>query len=1460
MATCITNYKNENKWKLEFLNMNYLIFLLSLILSIIPIKSACPKGGKINDTNCFNDLIIIKKYYRSGNFATNNKGDMIIEYSNDHENVQNKRLFYGIKKNGRYFFENEEAYKEKEVNNPISNSNIQSRYEARNIFVSLEDDTEKTKEYLFSTSSYETLTELHDLENDIYKSRETIDFFNIHNIFSFEYSLFENQESNKNVYYCVFTQNEIDQITIKENNEDKLVDYSKTFTIKKFGLASFDLSNYNLKKSLNNTNNYNNRVISSFIIKTYDILVVFFVRKDDEEVKNGRYSMIFYDLDLNMKNEINVTDSIVEPRSGEGVFSKSLYLKNEYAAFVYFLKGYDNTLVYFKILKFSQTGSNPNDKYSYEEILSKNLSQIQQDFISDIALNDFVKVDDNRLIFLSTSRKDMIDTDQYNFDLHILFLDLYETYTKIKTRHFYYDLSGHQIRKELYGYIYNGYFVFTSTVVTPQNYVSENYFSFLIFFSYANGTDFEIDISLYLTDIADHDDNNNLYDYLISKLVVDNNIFEYEKIDVINLISIPEELLFYNKTDGEKDVNKLINNNDFFIHEHALEQNKNKEKTDKYYHLDYQYLVKEPEYDTFYGTTNKDVDGNDNFKEIFNQNRKVFYGRTNRLKFKLCYKYCSRCIEFGTKIYEQKCATCLDDYTYNYWHYLDKYKSNCVQQNYFYDEDSKNNIVCDSTFYYFYPQENKKICFKSGFNCPSEFSYLNTTTKECQKKTIPPSTIPKVPSTIHIIPSTIPIIIEKIPSTFIQEPNNIVSTIIPIKAESSLIKTDINPISEEKEGCSFNSLKNNNCSFLNESNSEILSKIKDMVYTYSKGSTVIVKSKEGFAFQVSNTNKENKMKSDNNNLTVIDFGDCEKKIQEKLHINEPLIIVQFEKYTDNLSEKYIQYEVFNPITYAKIDISICEDTQIDIYIPLNLSEEVENFYKDLMDQGYDPFNINDKFYREICTPYTSENGTDVLLDDREEYIYNSIANETLCPDNCEYSSYLLNEKYLKCECDINTTGIDTLDLHHINGKNIYRSFLSTMKYSNYKVMRCYNLVFNLKIFLHNFGSIATLLIFVIYLLFIIYYAIKGISSLKLSISKLMFEFQDSIKNTNEALKIAPEEKNKEKRNDKRRRSTNYHHKNKGKINYPPKRNSVRKATKATAIDTEGIDFIPLGDDNNQKRVKRKSFKLKSKAEKNKIPEIQIQNIKTSNDEINTNKVDKENKKREILKLDNFELNNLDYEEASDYDKRSYCATYWSVLMREHLILFTFFSWNDYHLFYVKIERFFISLCTDMTMNGLFFIHESMHKKYTENEDFTFVQKLPQLLFTLIVAHVIEVILCFFSMTDTAYYEIKSLPKTKESQEKVINIIDRVKNKLICFYIFTFLLFLFYWYFISAFCAVYQNTQIIFLRDSGISFLISFIDPFIIYGFTCILRAISLTACLRKKLWCIYKLSDIIPIF
>ena len=93
----------------------------------------------------------------------------------------------------------------------------------------------------------------------------------------------------------------------------------------------------------------------------------------------------------------------------------------------------------------------------------------------------------------------------------------------------------------------------------------------------------------------------------------------------------------------------------------------------------------------------------------------------------------------------------------------------------------------------------------------------------------------------------------------------------------------------------------------------------------------------------------------------------------------------------------------------------------------NLVETVSN----IMDQGYDPFDINDKFYREICTPYDSENGTDVLLDDREEYYYSSL-NTIVCPDGCGTSSYSLDTRYLKCDCPVDEDDI-TLDIKHMSG-------------------------------------------------------------------------------------------------------------------------------------------------------------------------------------------------------------------------------------------------------------------------------------------------------------------------------------------------------------------------------------------------------------------------------------------
>ena len=108
------------------------------------------------DSNILNSFLVFdSKNYRSGHFAFNSNGDMIIEYSND-----NSRLFYGLKKNGKFFFKDEQQNEIPYKEIVLGNSNY--RYESRNIFISLNNNS-NNKEYLFSSGTQESMTELFDL-------------------------------------------------------------------------------------------------------------------------------------------------------------------------------------------------------------------------------------------------------------------------------------------------------------------------------------------------------------------------------------------------------------------------------------------------------------------------------------------------------------------------------------------------------------------------------------------------------------------------------------------------------------------------------------------------------------------------------------------------------------------------------------------------------------------------------------------------------------------------------------------------------------------------------------------------------------------------------------------------------------------------------------------------------------------------------------------------------------------------------------------------------------------------------------------------------------------------------------------------------------------------------------------------------------------------------------------------
>ena len=196
-----------------------------------------------------------------------------------------------------------------------------------------------------------------------------------------------------------------------------------------------------------------------------------------------------------------------------------------------------------------------------------------------------------------------------------------------------------------------------------------DFFSFLMFFSYPNGTDFYMDISSYVMDTEFYQESYNLISYLLSNRSIDNNIFGYQPVEEIKLVSIPEEIIFYK---SENDI--PLSNGEQISIDHVLKQNKEKIKYDKNYFLDYQFIAKGFEtYNELYNHAHKknytyNTGKTCNFQESYSQ--KIYYGRTNRLSFRLCHKYCETCEEIGNSIDNQKCLTCLPQYKYDYYNHL----------------------------------------------------------------------------------------------------------------------------------------------------------------------------------------------------------------------------------------------------------------------------------------------------------------------------------------------------------------------------------------------------------------------------------------------------------------------------------------------------------------------------------------------------------------------------------------------------------------------------------------------------------------------------------------------------------------------------------------------------------------------------------------------------------------------
>ena len=91
------------------------------------------------------------------------------------------------------------------------------------------------------------------------------------------------------------------------------------------------------------------------------------------------------------------------------------------------------------------------------------------------------------------------------------------------------------------------------------------------------------------------------------------------------------------------------------------------------------------------------------------------------------------------------------------------------------------------------------------------------------------------------------------------------------------------------------------------------------------------------------------------------------------------------------------------------------------------------------------------------------------------------------------------------------------------------------------------------------------------------------------------------------------------------------------------------------------------------------------------------------------------------------------------------------------------------------------MCTDMALNVFFFSDETMHKMYLDYGKYNFVQQIPQIVYSTIVSQLIQVFICYLSLTDKYFYQIKNL--NIRAKEKISKVIKCVKFKDIFFLYF-----------------------------------------------------------------------------
>ena len=155
---------------------------------------------------------------------------------------------------------------------------------------------------------------------------------------------------------------------------------------------------------------------------------------------------------------------------------------------------------------------------------------------------------------------------------------------------------------------------------------------------------------------------------------------------------------------------------------------------------------------------------------------------------------------------------------------------------------------------------------------------------------------------------------------------------------------------------------------------------------------------------------------------------------------------------------------------------------------------------------------------------------------------------------------------------------------------------------------------------------------------------------------------------------------------------------------------------------------------------------------------------------------------------------------------------------------------------------------------MFYSETIMHRIYMESGKFNFITQISEMIYSSLLTSILNTIMKSLGLFQDNIIELKKYNKEKIESKKQ-NELEKIKCKIIFFFIINYIILFFYWVYLGCFCVVYKNTQVHLLKEVLSSFSTSLITPFLIN----IIPGIIRIPALKNERSSLYKFSKILQI-